>query len=179
VIRTRVGYTGGTSANPTYYAIGDHSETVQIDFDPTQISYEELLSEFWDSHTATYQGYSAQYRNILHYHNEAQRQAAEDSLRKVAAELSRPVLTEIRPASAFYMAEDYHQKYYVRSDRFWSQEMETLYPDPARFRDSTLVARINGCLAGYCTREQLQGEIESYGLSPAGEKALEGLVRSR
>jgi len=179
VIRTRVGYSGGTTANPTYYAIGDHSETVQIDFDPTQISYEDLLREFWDSHTATYQSYSAQYRNVLHYHSEAQRQAAEASLREVAAGLSSPVLTEIRRASTFYMAEDYHQKYYVRSDRFWSQEMETLYSDPARFRDSTLVARINGCLAGYCTRDQLQREIESYGLSPSGEEALQGLVRSR
>lgn len=179
MIRTRVGYSGGTTANPTYYAIGDHSETVQIDFDPTQISYEELLREFWDSHTATYQSYSAQYRNILHYHNESQRQAAEASLREVASELSSPVLTELRPAGTFYMAEDYHQKYYVRSDRFWSGELDTLYPDPARFRDSTLVARINGCLAGYCTREQLQREIESYGLSASGRKALEGLVRSR
>jgi len=55
VIRTRVGYAGGSTNNPTYYNLGDHSETVQIDYDPTRISYEELLEVFWDSHNPTTQ----------------------------------------------------------------------------------------------------------------------------
>jgi peptide-methionine (S)-S-oxide reductase len=172
-----VGYAGGTSANPTYYNIGDHSETIQIAFDPTRITYEKLLAEFWNSHDADYRSPSRQYMAILHYANDAQRDAARASARRIGSETGRPVLTEIRPAGTFHMAEDYHQKYYLRSSPSWLSAVQTAYSDPGAFRDSTLAARINGCLGGYCTREALSSEIDSYGLSADSELALLGLAR--
>ena len=151
---------------------------MQVDFDPTQISYDELLDVFWDSHSPEYQSPSTQYMNILHYHSPEQLQAAEATAERIAAETGKPVLTLIRPASTFYMAEDYHQKYYLRSDPYWRAPMETLYSDPQAFRDSTLVARINGCLGGYCTREQIESEIDAYGLTGKGQQALWSLTRA-
>jgi len=148
-------------------------------FDPSQISYEELLAVFWDGHSADYQSPSTQYRNILHYHTPEQRELAVASAARVASQNGKPVLTEIRPAGTFYVAEDYHQKYYVRSDPYWRPSLEAQYPDPAAFRDSTLVARVNGCLAGLCSRAAVESEWDSYGLSPAGRAALWALARDR
>ena len=68
MIRTRVGYAGGTTNNPTYRALGDHAETIQVDYDPTQISYEELLEAFWTSHSPTSRPWSRQYASIIFYH---------------------------------------------------------------------------------------------------------------
>jgi peptide-methionine (S)-S-oxide reductase len=172
-----VGYSGGTTANPTYDAIGDHSETLQIDFAPSQVTYDELLDVFWDSHAADYQPLSRQYMAILHYSSDAQQDSARASARRIVGETGRPVLTEIRPVGTFYLAEDYHQKYYLRSSPSWHPTFLLAYPNAKAFRDSTLAARVNGCLGGYCTREDLETEIDSYGLSPEGEKALRALER--
>ena len=79
VIRTRVGYAGGQTSDPDYGNIGDHTETVQIDFDPQRISYEDLLDIFWRSHTSTGHGWSRQYMNAVFYDNEKQQQFAMSS----------------------------------------------------------------------------------------------------
>jgi peptide-methionine (S)-S-oxide reductase len=174
-----VGYAGGTTAEPTYYSIGDHSETVQVDFDPTQISYEELLAEFWDSHDPSIQSGSTQYQNMLLFHSEAQQEAANKSAAQIAASTGKRILTVIRPLESFYPAEDYHQKYYLRNVPALIRELQSIYPDADALRDSTAAARINGCLGGHCTRAELEAEIEEYGLTPAGMAQLRSLVRSR
>ena len=72
MIRTRVGYAGGTQVNPTYYDLDGHSEAVQIDYDPDRISYEKLLEVFWDNHDATYPAFSIQYKSVAFFNNEEQ-----------------------------------------------------------------------------------------------------------
>ena len=79
MVRTRVGYAGGTKENPTYTSLGDHSEAIRIDYDPTRISYAELLEIFWQSHNCTSRAYSRQYMSIILYHDEEQRKLAEES----------------------------------------------------------------------------------------------------
>ena len=182
VIRTRVGYAGGNTPDPTYYQLGDHTETVQIDYDPALISYEELLEVYWQNHYPTARSFSRQYAQIIFYHDEEQRQAAEQ--RKARAQDQedqagqRQIWTEIAPLGTFYMAEDYHQKYYLRRERELETMFRAIYPDPADLADSTAAARINGYLGGNGSLEQLQAEIDSYGLSPAGrERLLEVLSR--
>ena len=81
MIRTRVGYTGGRKLNPTYYSLGDHTESFQVDYDPTQISYQQLLDIFWDSHNPTRGAWSRQYRAAIFVHNEAQTQLADSNSR--------------------------------------------------------------------------------------------------
>ena len=76
MVRTRVGYAGGLMDAPTYRNIGDHTETVQVDYDPRQISYAQLLDIFWKSHQPTRSSWSEQYKNAIFYHNEDQEKIA-------------------------------------------------------------------------------------------------------
>jgi peptide-methionine (S)-S-oxide reductase len=125
VVDAAVGYTGGSTENPDYHAVCSgatgHAEVVQVQFDPQQVSYEELLSVFWSQHNPTTlnrQGpdIGSQYRSVIFVHNEQQRLAAEQS--KVELDQSgrwpSPVVTTIEHAPAFYRAEEYHQQYLAR-----------------------------------------------------------------
>jgi peptide-methionine (S)-S-oxide reductase len=126
VLSTTVGYTGGTTVNPAYKQVctgrTGHAEAVEIDFDPAQVSYLELLSIFWKSHdptTMNRQGpdVGTQYRSAIFYHDpqqEAEARASKEILEKERVH-KRPIVTEITPASAFYRAEEYHQKYFEKT----------------------------------------------------------------
>ena len=128
VIVTAVGYAGGLTPNPTYEEVCSgmtgHNEAVFVVFDPKQVSYEELLKLFWESHNPT-QGMrqgndvGTQYRSGIYYYSEAQKKAAEASKaaygRALAAQGLGSVTTEILPAPEFYFAEDYHQQYLAKN----------------------------------------------------------------
>ncbi|GIV88335.1 MAG: peptide methionine sulfoxide reductase MsrA [Chloroflexus sp.] len=120
------GYTGGHVPNPSYQRVCDgntgHAEAVQIQFDPEQISYRELLEIFFSIHdptTLNRQGadVGTQYRSAIFYHSEEQRQIAEQLVRELTEQrvFRDPIVTEIVPASTFYPAEDYHQEYFARN----------------------------------------------------------------
>ena len=120
VISTSVGFLGGTLENPTYKDVCSgttgHAEVVRVEFDPSRVSYEQLLDVFWESHdptTLNRQGpdIGEQYRSAIFYQSEEQRQKAEKSKTEAQKQFSRPIVTEITPASEFYLAEDYHQQY--------------------------------------------------------------------
>ena len=126
VISTTSGYTGGHQENPNYKQVSagstGHTEAVQIEFDPAKVSYEQLLEVFWvniDPTTADRQFCDSgnQYRPGIFYHDEKQKIAAEQSLKKIQATktFSEPVVTEITAASTFYPAEEYHQDYYQKN----------------------------------------------------------------
>jgi len=172
VIRTRVGYAGGTTESPTYHNLGDHTETIQIDYDPTQISYEQLLEIYWDSHDPTVRPLSRQYMSIVFYHNSEQRKLAMETKQHEEASLGRRVYTEIIPFSEFHLAEDYHQKYYLQQIPSLMKELAAIYPNFADFIDSTVSARINGYLRGHGTFQDLQEQLSSFGLSPAGNEIV-------
>ncbi|MFH1100984.1 MAG: peptide-methionine (S)-S-oxide reductase MsrA [Methanobacteriota archaeon] len=123
---TTVGYTGGTMKNPTYEDVctdtTGHAEAVQILYDPQQVSYEELLTRFWDIHDPTQRNRQGpdrgtQYRSVIFYHTEAQRVLAEESKKKLqeSGKYKKPIATEITRASVFYPAEEYHQKYFEKN----------------------------------------------------------------
>jgi len=122
VTETAVGYMGGHLENPSYQAVctdrTGHAEVVQVQFDPSQIDYERLLEIFWELHdptTLNRQGpdVGTQYRSAVFYHDEAQQAAAARLKERLQASgrFPRPVVTEITPASTFWRAEEYHQKY--------------------------------------------------------------------
>ncbi len=179
VVRTRVGYAGGKKNNPTYRDLGDHIETVQIDYDPQKISYEELLDVFWNNHNPASPGWSRQYMNAIFYHNERQKKMAEESRNRAAARFGGKIHTEILPYIGFYRAEHYHQKYRLRNERDFLKEFSLIYPHYQELVDSTAAARVNGYLSGYGTLEDLQAEVDSFGLSPAARKKLLDIVRRR
>jgi len=177
-VRTAVGYSGGTTESPSYHRIGDHSETLLVEFDPQKISYAELLTVFWESHDPEAEPYLRQYRNALFTMNGEQQKAAEKSRTRLAEATRRPVYTAIEPAGKFYVAEDYHQKYLLRKAGDISRELQEIYPDAADFTASTAAARINGYLGCNGEREQLVRELDQLGLSVPGQENLVERVTS-
>lgn len=117
------GYSGGIVENPTYEQVSSgrtgHAEAAQIDFDPSVIPYRKLLDVFWHTHdptTLNRQGndIGTQYRSAIFYHDEKQREEAEESKRAMGSSgaFRDPIVTEIVPFKRFYVAEDYHREYY-------------------------------------------------------------------
>lgn len=148
-------------------------------YDPSLISYGELLDVFWSSHNPATPGHSEQYKSVIFYHTDAQRKAAEAS-RAHREELSGGKLyTEISPAPTFWLAEDYHQKYMLRRFGPIASEYERIYPNPEDFRDSTAVARTNGYVGGYGTRAELDTILPMLGLSPEAQTKLRALTKGR
>jgi peptide-methionine (S)-S-oxide reductase len=145
--------------------LGDHTESVQVDYDPAQITYDELLDVFWQGHNPRTRPYSRQYMAAVFYHNEEQKELALASRERLATELGAQVHTEVLAADAFYLAEDYHQKYNLQRGRAYYEELSSIYPEIEDLVDSTAAARLNGYLAGYGTREQLEHEVGQLGLS--------------
>lgn len=178
-MRTRVGYTGGTTREPTYQSMGDHTETLQIDFDPEKISYDELLDVFWASHDPRRSAWSAQYKAAVFVHDDGQRRIAEAGRDRVRSALGRTVRTEILEAERFYLAEGYHQKYRLQGVRELSAEFAEMYPRVRDFVDSTAAARVNGYLDGYGSPERVARDLDRLGLTEAGAQLLRRKVGSR
>ena len=125
VLNTSVGYSGGTTKNPTYQDVCSgatgHAEVVRIEFDPVKITYEEMLNIFWSIHNPTTldrQGpdIGSQYRSVIFYFNEDQKEKALESINELKKEnkYKDSIVTEIIPAREYYKAEDYHQQYFEK-----------------------------------------------------------------
>jgi peptide-methionine (S)-S-oxide reductase len=122
---TMVGYTGGRSANPTYKDVctdlTGHAEAIQLQYDPEEVTYEELLKVFWSIHNPTTKNrqgpdVGSQYRSVIFYHTPEQELSARRSIEELekSGRFSNKIVTEIVPASTFYRAEAFHQKYYQK-----------------------------------------------------------------
>ena len=123
VTSTSVGYTGGTIDNPTYEQVctgkTNHAEVVWVEFDPSSVSYEELLDVFWGCHdptTLNRQGpdRGTQYRSVIYFADSAQEAAAIKSKEQNSGRFPNPIVTEITAESKYYIAEDYHQQYLAK-----------------------------------------------------------------
>ncbi|MEA2509057.1 MAG: peptide-methionine (S)-S-oxide reductase [Actinomycetota bacterium] len=126
VTGTMVGYTGGHTPDPTYAQVcghkTGHAEAVQVEFDPSVISYDELLTHFWNMHNPTTRNrqgwdFGNQYRSAIFFHNEQQQASAERSRTEEQVNRRRKIVTEIVAASVFYRAEEYHQRYHEKGGR--------------------------------------------------------------
>lgn len=125
VTSTTVGYTGGTTQNPSYKDVctgrTGHAEAVEVEFDPAQVSYRELLAAFFQNHNPTTlnsQGpdFGTQYRSAIFYHDGEQQAEAREAIATLEKShiFKRPIVTEVQPASDFYRAEEYHQQYLAK-----------------------------------------------------------------
>ncbi len=126
VTAVEVGYTGGNTDDPTYEEVcsgkSGHAEAVEVTFDPSEISYAELLDTFWELHDPTQvnrQGWDVgtQYRSAIFTHSPEQAEIAAESKARAQTRLPRPIATEIVPATTFWPAEEYHQQYLVKNGR--------------------------------------------------------------
>ena len=166
-----MGYAGGTTPSPTYHHLGDHSESIEIDYDPGLITYDDLLAVFFQSHSPTYPSLSVQYRSAIFYRTPEERESAEDAIAGASDAVGR-LYTAVEPFRSFHSAEDYHQKYTLRRYGDLTGEFRRFYPKERDFVDSTAVARVNGWLSGCATAEQLDRELALTGLSERGQEAV-------
>jgi len=161
---------------PSYGHMGDHTETVQVDFDPGRITYAQLLEIFWDTHRPTSRNGSRQYMNAIFYQDDEQRRVAMESKIAMEQKIDGTIRSQVLPLRLFTMAEDYHQKYILKQNAKLKNEMSRIYPQHRDFVASTAVARLNGYAGLNGTRDQLSREVETLGLSAQGKRILSEMV---
>ena len=180
MLRTRVGYAGGTIKKPTYRSIGDHTEAIQIEFDPAVITFDELLEVFLKDHDPFGPQWSTQYKAVLWTHGDTQAKQAKAAMAALQKKAGKKPSTPVVPAPTFWIAEDYHQKYYLRSKR---RLIEALLgadaKDDEKIRESTITARVNGWLVGYGTPEEIEADVKRLGITGDAKKALGKALEKR
>ncbi len=150
---------------------------MQVDYDPSQVTYEQLLDVFWATHNPCSQSGSRQYMSAVFYGNEEQKRLALETRQREAKRRGSRITTEVLPLTTFTQAEDYHQKYLLRHRRDLMREFKAMYSDDADFVASFAAARVNGYVGGHGSSAMLEKEIDRLGLSEEGNKTLRELVR--
>jgi Peptide methionine sulfoxide reductase len=147
-IRTRVGYAGGRKSDPTYHNLGDHTEVFQVDYDPTVLSYQQLLSRAFENHRPNQQIRKTQYQSLILPATSEQRETLNTFLgeRGFTADA---IGTRIEPLFRFYLAEDYHQKHSLRTDPALSDVFDEIGYDDETLRESPAAAKLNGHASGH------------------------------
>ncbi len=159
--------------------MGDHTEAISIDYDPSVISYSELLGYFWKGHRCQYNNSRTQYMNAVFYRSEEQQRLADTALKIRAASLGinpEDVATKILPVKTFTYAEKYHQKYAIRGDM--RARLDEIYSDSKALADSTVATRLNAYLGRGAdqNRSEFLEELSEYGLPEAIEKEVRAQV---
>jgi peptide-methionine (S)-S-oxide reductase len=148
---------------------------VEVDFNSRVTSYTELLDIFWQSHSAT-TAWCRQYMSAIWYHSDVQRQLAEQSKQRQQQIKKHRVVTLIAPASRFYLAEDYHQKYFLQGETTIFRLLKLDPHDARGLADSRAATRLNAYVAGYNNLENLKAEIHTFGLTDSTRKELLSLL---
>lgn len=179
VVRTRVGYIGGTTAEPTYDAIGDHIEAVRVEYDPDQIDYSTLLEWFWANHNPTRPPFKRQYQSALFPHTDAQADQAHASAAAVANRLDATLATEVIADASFFRAEPYHQKYTLRRHPTLLAAFQAVYPTGRALTDSPAAALVNGYVGGHRAPHHLDADRARLGLPSGAEATLQTLAERK
>lgn len=179
VVRTCVGYAGGTTADPTYDALGDHIETVRIEYDPSRMDYSTLLDHFWAAHDPTRAPFKRQYQSCLFPRTDAQAEQTRTSAAAMAEQLDASLSTEIIADAPFYRAEAYHQKHKLRRHPDLMQPVRALYPDEEAFADAPATALINGYVGGHRAPRRLADDRSRLGLPTEAVEALHTIAERR
>ncbi|XP_071087466.1 peptide methionine sulfoxide reductase-like [Haliotis cracherodii] len=155
--------------------MGDHTETVEVVFDPELTSFRALLGMFWKNHDPM-SSHSRQYMSAIFYHDEEQRKLAELTMKEQQSSRARPIATLITKAKTFYNAEDYHQKYMLRH---YPDLVQSLHLNNDEIITSAVAARLNGYLGGNGNLEQFDEECSTFGLSRSQMEVVRKKVNSR
>ncbi len=150
-----VGYAGGEMENPTYRDLGKHAETIHVIYDPELISYVDLLDAFWQNHSPTTQTYSNQYRSIIFYSSEEQQDMAKKYLENKKTEAEKDIYTEILPVENYTTAEDYHQKYLLKSNDLLYKRLRGIFDTEEDYVKSILATKLNGYNSGFLTKTEI------------------------
>jgi len=182
VLRTRVGYAGGAKKDPTYRNIMDHTEVIEVEYDPRKTDYKKMLDCFWRFHDPTAvehhyknQSNQRQYISLILYASEAEKAFVDESKSEIAKQHRRPIVTQVAPFDCFYEAEGYHQKYHLQCD---AQIMSAFGLRPSDLCKSVLAAKLNAFVMGYAKRETLDYLNAHTKLSSEQQHLLEDLLAS-
>ena len=155
IVKTRVGYAGGDVDNPQYHDLGTHTETIQLEYDPAQWDFSDVIKRITRSMTLDRQPQMRQYHNILFYTDSREREIIQSTIDSLSHETD-DVIVRIEPIDTFYTAESYHQKYHFRTKRWAVDAFNQAGYDAEALRESPAAAVINSSLAGH-TESKLIG----------------------
>lgn len=179
VVRTRVGYAGGATEAPTYDDLGDHIETLRVEYDPSRVSYADLLLLFWARHDPTRPPFKRQYQPALFPCTPAQEEQARASRAARTDELETELATELIVDPPFYRAEAYHQKHALRRHPALLHAVQAPYPDEQTFTDAPAAALVNGYVGGARAPRHLDNDLPQLNLPPDAAETLRTLVARR
>lgn len=166
---TQVGFSGGTTPDPSYSAIGDHVETVEVSYDPQKVTYSQLLDYFWRHHNAHAKPIFRQYASAVFTLEPAQTQVAKQLRDAKRSAQGEPLLTAVRPLQKFYPAEMSHQKYYLQQD---SELLGRLPRQGEQRLNTRLACKLNALLGSGGDQAALQSSLIELGLSNSTLDAL-------
>lgn len=153
--------------------MGDHTETAQLDYDPSIITYQELVQQFFSNHNPNRKPYrDREYISIILFYNEEQREIAEEEKKKQEKMAAMPIQTEISPYKGFTLAEDRQQKWHIKRNKTAMEELKRLYPSEEALLNSTLVARMNGLAKGYGSVRDVENEISRWNIDKVDQNRL-------
>ncbi len=150
-----VGYAGGEMGNPTYRDLGNHAETIHVIYDPDMVSFEDLLDVFWQNHSPTTNAYSNQHRSIVFYNSQEQQDIANEYIQNKETEIKKDIYTEILPFKIFTSAEDYHQKYLLKSNDLLYKLVREIFDNEDEFVKSILVTKLNAYNSGFLSKDKI------------------------
>ncbi|GAA3713407.1 hypothetical protein GCM10022378_00310 [Salinicoccus jeotgali] len=177
VLRTRTGYAGGTTPNPTYRNMGDHTEMVEVDYDPNIISYADILRHFWRNHKSDLPAYKGrQYISLLCVRGDGQAASAREVKDEMEAATGASIKTEIIQFTNFTPAETRHQKYYLKRHPGALSQIDFLIEDESELMDSTFATRLNGLVGGHVGRVELLAEISRWPLPLHARNELKSIL---
>lgn len=176
IIKTRVGYAGGTKENPSYHNLGDHTEAIEVDFDPNIITYSEILDWYFSNPNTCRVSYSTQYDSIIFYRDENQKSIAVSKKEEYSEKYSIKLPVRVKAYEKFYLAENYHQKYYLQLVKDVFNEYKSIYPNLIDFTNSTATMMVNSYIKGRGTIDMLKKDINKLGLSDKGKHTLLEIV---
>ena len=153
IVRTRVGYAGGTKLNPTYHELGDQTEVFQVDYDPADISYADLLAVVFDNHDPRHQTRKTQYQNIVFFDSPDQKETIQSVLETDGLD-TETIETRTERLTRFYLAESYHQKYNLKAKQSLLDPFEEAGYDDEELRESPAAAKLNGYAGGQDLSEE-------------------------
>ena len=154
--------------------MGNHTEALQIDFDPQQISFEDVINLVWKSHNPVGMRRGSQYKSAIWFSDDEQLKIIESTMEPLVQRFGQELTTEVLPFEKFYNAEDYHQKYSLQHHNPVMDSFRQMYPVFDDFNRSTAAARLNGFASGYGSKAMLEAEKSLYGFD---EEMLGKVVR--
>ncbi|XP_070544406.1 peptide methionine sulfoxide reductase-like [Ptychodera flava] len=161
VIRVKCGYIGGEKKNPTYRDLGDHTEAVELEYDPEKTDFSKLLQVFWENHDPAEQ-HKRQYMSAIFVHDEEQEKLSKKSMEEQQKKNEDKIVTQILPAGTFYDAEDYHQKYFLR---FHDNLLSSLGMGDKELLNSYRASRLLGYITGHGKEDNFKNEVDKLALT--------------